>query len=118
MNQARSGNYQINSQHNSKMMRKEKDPRQFNQKIEISLRRIDDKFNHLNENLQKYQDILKPALEQLDNEGTPLPIENLDAEFNRSRLSGSMFEGFPGAGTVDQVAILNSSRRVISTEHE
>ena len=26
----------------------------FDEKIEISLKRIDDKFNHLNQNLQKY----------------------------------------------------------------
>lgn len=51
--------------------------KKFDEKIEISLKRIDDKFNHLNKNLQKYQDILKPALEQLDNNVSPfLPGES------------------------------------------
>lgn len=82
------------------------------------MKRIDDKFNHLNENLQKYQDILKPALEQLDSETPPIQVENLnlEAELNKSRMSGSMVEGF-GGGSADNGAVpLNSSKRVISTE--
>lgn len=42
-----------------------KDQAELNQRIERSLQRIDDKFNKLNNNLQKYQQSLNPAKQQL-----------------------------------------------------
>lgn len=38
---------------------------ELNSRIENSLKRIDDKFTKLNTNLQKYQDIMGPAKEEL-----------------------------------------------------